>query len=135
MANPMLAGLPARLLQKRHCQQKNAERKKRHRELHLCAGPPPANLGIHSRYKNCMTRSLFLFQGFNYRDCMDNAQLAQHILGLSIAVAQQPYKVRAISLPLCVIECTLDLGIGSNNSWLAGTWHNPRCHASSWIAH
>lgn len=36
----------------------------------------------------------FWAEGIVYRDCKDAAQAAEHVVGITAAIAQQPYKVR-----------------------------------------
>ena len=53
------------------------------------------NQGLHRKVMSTLTKSIFKYEGLTYRDSPKEHLLAQHVLGLSLAVAQQPYKVRA----------------------------------------
>lgn len=50
-----------------------------------------------STQKNmCLLRLLslhFRYVGITYRDCHDAQQAAEHVLGITAAIAKQPYKV------------------------------------------
>ena len=43
--------------------------------------------------------TLFKFQGVSYRDVADEAQAAEHVVSLSMAIAKQPYNVRLPPIP------------------------------------
>jgi hypothetical protein len=81
------------------------------------AGVPIANKDIQARCKAQLARSIFRFQGVTYRDCHDEAQLAEHVIAMSRAIAEQPYKARcarvscmaaaaaAAAAGSCVLHC------------------------------
>ena len=64
---------------------------------HVCtdAGVPLQHNGIQKQCKEQLLATALHYQGVTHRDCHDDAQLAEHVIGLTRALAEQPYKVSA----------------------------------------
>lgn len=59
-----------------------------------CAGAP-APAGSKKLLQEQLLATLFRYQGVSYRDAADEVEASEHVVALSLAIAVQPYKVRA----------------------------------------
>ena len=62
---------------------------------------------------NRMLALHFRVEGITYRDCNDAQQAAEHVVGITAAIAKQAYKVRASLPPLVLMHSTVWFALSS----------------------